>query len=259
MSASRTPLLAANWKCNQLWTDCERFTEQLQAELPQFFAPNAEPGLDLVVCPPFTYLPLLGTLLENAAVYLGGQDVSRFDGGAYTGDVSAAMLSDLECDYAIVGHSERRGVFGDTDEIVALKLRRAREAELVPILCVGEALAVRDAGRAVEFTLGQLDAAFEELRHCMADALVIAYEPIWAIGTGRNAEPGDAQQMAAAIRGWLANKLGAVADQVPILYGGSVKPDNAAAYFELSDVDGALVGGASLKASSFAALARLLV
>jgi len=212
-----------------------------------------------VVCLPFTYLPLLGTLLENAAVYLGGQDISRFDGGAYTGDVSAAMLSDLECDYAIVGHSERRGVFGDTDEIVASKLKRAREAELVPILCVGESLEVRDGGHAEQFTLSQLDAVFEELRRFPADALVIAYEPLWAIGTGRNAEPGDAQQMAAAIRGWLADKLGAVADQVPILYGGSVKPDNAATYFALADVDGALVGGASLKAASFAALARLLV
>jgi triosephosphate isomerase len=255
MDAGREPLLVANWKMNNLWEECESFTARLRELQPQYFVPEADALPNLVICPPFPYIILLGSLLDETSVFLGAQDVSRFAEGAYTGDVSAAMLDDLGCDFAIVGHSERRGVFGETDDVVSQKLARLREAEITPILCVGEALAEREAQRAVEFTLGQLEAVVEELKQLPPDGLAIAYEPIWAIGTGRNAEPADAQEMAAAIRGWLEQRLGERhALLTPLLYGGSVKPANIAAYFELQDIDGALVGGASLKAESFAQL-----
>jgi triosephosphate isomerase (TIM) len=259
MHPERTPLLAANWKLNQDWESCQEFVNRLQELLPDYFDDDEEPAIDLLICPPFPYLPLLGSLLEEAVVFLGGQDCSRFNQGAYTGEVSAAMLTDVGCDYCILGHSERRHVFGDTGAQIAERLGQVRAAELLPILCVGEKLDVRDAGRAVEYTLGQLDEVKEELRQFQPGQLVIAYEPVWAIGTGRNAEPQDAQEMAAAIRGWINDTLGAeYARSVSILYGGSVKPENCAAYFAAADIDGALVGGASLSADSFAGLAAAL-
>lgn len=255
----RTPLLAANWKLNHDWESSQEFIDELRELCPEHFDEDEEPELDLLICPPGAYLGLLGGLLEDSTVFLGGQDVSRYNEGAYTGDVSAHMLADVGCDYCIVGHSERRNVFGDTDEMVSDKLARLREAELLPILCIGENLEVREGGRAVESTLGQLEAVKGELKQIPPGMLVIAYEPIWAIGTGKNAEPGDAQEMAAAIRGWLKQHLGAAQGaQALILYGGSVKPDNCAGYFAAEDIDGALVGGASLKAESFAKLAEEL-
>lgn len=258
MTIARTPLIAANWKSNQRWDTCVDFATELKELLPEQFDLDSEPPIDVLICPPFPYIPLLGMLLEEATVYLGSQDVSRYTGGAYTGDVSAAMLADLECDYCIVGHSERRNVFGDTDETVAEKLLRLYDEGLVPILCVGEPLEVRDAGQAMDFTLGQLDAVCSQLRRFDPDRLVIAYEPLWAIGTGRNAEAGDAQEMCSAIREWAAAQLGtAHAEATPVLYGGSVKPDNARDYFSQTDIDGALVGGASLKADKFAKLVKI--
>lgn len=257
MTTKPTPLIAANWKSNQHWEGCVEFINELKELLPEQFDLGNEPPVDVLICPPFPYIPLLGMLLEEATIYLGAQDASRFGGGAYTGDVSAAMLSDLECDYCIVGHSERRNVFGDTDETVGLKILQLIEQELVPILCVGESLETREAGRAKEFTLGQLDALKTELGRLEPDRLVIAYEPLWAIGTGQNAEPADAQEMCAAIRDWLSGNLSGYEQSVPVLYGGSVKPDNAADYFSQADIDGALVGGASLKANLFAQLIRL--
>lgn len=257
MTPERTPLIAANWKCNQRWDTCVEFASKLKELLPDQFDLEIEPPIDVLICPPFPYIPLLGMLLEEATVYLGSQDVSRYAGGAYTGDVAAAMLADLECDYCIVGHSERRNVFGDTDKIVAEKLLRLCDEELVPILCIGESLEARDAGRALDLTLGQLQAVCPTLRRFEPDRLVVAYEPIWAIGTGRNAEAADAQEMCAAIREWISAELGSDhAALTPILYGGSVKPDNAQDYFSQSDIDGALVGGASLHADSFAELVQ---
>jgi triosephosphate isomerase len=258
MNSERTPLVAANWKANMDWDSATEFIDKLRLELPDFFDLELEPEIDVLICPPFPYISLLGTLLEEASIYLGGQDVSRFEGGAYTGDVSAAMLGDLECDFAIIGHSERRNSLGDTDAVVAQKLAQAREEELVPVLCIGEALDVREAGNAVSFTLGQLDALKAELARFGADRLAIAYEPVWAIGTGKTAAPQDAQEMAAAIRGWLKDNLSAEhAAQTPVLYGGSVKPDNAREFFAQPDIDGALVGGASLDANSFAELINM--
>jgi triosephosphate isomerase (TIM) len=257
MHAERAPLLAANWKLNQDWESCQQFIERLQALRPDYFDDDVEPVVDLLICPPAPYLALLGSLLEDAVVFLGGQDCSRYAQGAYTGEISAAMLNDVGCDYCILGHSERRHIFGDTGAVIAERLAQVRAAEMLPILCVGEPLAVRDAGQAVEYTLGQLDEVLAELRQFDPGHLVIAYEPVWAIGTGRNAEPADAQAMAAAIRGWLKDKLGAEqAALALILYGGSVKPENCAGYFAAADIDGALVGGASLAADSLVGLAE---
>ena len=255
MHDKRRPLLAANWKQNQLWEDCERFVVGLRGRCPAYFDKEAEPPIDLLLCPPFPYLTLLGGLADEADLYIGAQDVSRFSGGAYTGEISARMLADAGCDYVLVGHSERRSVFHESDEAVRDKLERLREAELLPVLCVGEGLAEREAGRAEAFTLAQLDSVKGELQEHEVGSLVIAYEPVWAIGTGRNAEPTDAQQMAKAIRGWSEQALGKkAAAETLILYGGSVKPENIAGYFTLSDIDGALIGNASLKAESFAAM-----
>lgn len=258
MTDSPKPLLAANWKSNQRWEGCVEFVAKLQERQPELFDLDQQVAVDVLICPPFPYLGLLGSLLEDAAVFLGGQDVSRFDGGAYTGDVSAGMLADLECDYCIVGHSERRNVFGDDDQIVSQKLAQLREQGLTPVLCVGEPLKIRESGKARDYTMQQLTAQYEQLVRFEPDMLVIAYEPIWAIGTGRNAHAADAQEMCNAIRGWVAVNLGRqYADVTPVLYGGSVKPDNARDYFAEPDVDGALVGGASLDADSFSVLIRL--
>jgi triosephosphate isomerase (TIM) len=257
MHAERTPMLAANWKANQGWEDCERFVTQLKARLPLYFEEDSDTELDAVVFPPYPYLTLLGGLLSEANLFVGAQDVSRFAGGAYTGEVTGKMLSDTGCDYAIVGHSERRHQMGETDAIVAQKLLRLREVELTPLLCVGEPLAEREAGRALSYTLGQLDAVAAELKQHEPDALILAYEPVWAIGTGKNAQPADAEEMALALRKWLKDKLGREhALRCPILYGGSVKPENIASYVAIEDIDGALIGGASLKADSYAALIK---
>jgi len=255
MHDKRRPLLAANWKQNQLWEDCERFVEGLRGRCPAYFDKEAETPIDLLLCPPFPYLTLLGGLADEADLYIGAQDVSRFGGGAYTGEVSARMLADAGCDYVLVGHSERRHVLHESDDVVREKLGQCREAELVPVLCVGEPLSEREAGRAEAYALGQLDSAKGELEVHEEGSLVVAYEPVWAIGTGRNAEPADAQQMAKAIRLWTEQALGKkAAAEMLILYGGSVKPENIASYFTQSDIDGALIGNASLKAESFSAM-----
>ena len=258
MHPERTPLLAANWKLNNNWEDCESFVEQLAGLCPGHFVENAQPPIDLLICPPFPYLALLGRLLDHSVVYTGAQDVSRYPSGAYTGEGGAAQLSDVGCDFAIVGHSERRGHMGEDDATVLQKLARLREEDVVPILCIGEDLQVREASRALDFTLGQLLALQAELKQLEPGGLVVAYEPVWAIGTGRNAAPEDAQEMAAAIRAWLDQHAGKqLAWEALILYGGSVKPDNIEGYLAQDDIDGALIGGASLKAESLAKMADL--
>jgi triosephosphate isomerase len=261
MNEARTPLLAANWKQNHTWTTVEQYVNELRQLLPDYFPrdraddpdDDAEFPVELLLCAPYPYIGVLGGLLDEAHVYLGAQDVSRFAGGAYTGEVSAAMLGDLGCDYCIVGHSERRWHLGETGPAFAAKLEQLTAEEIVPILCVGEQLAQRDSGAAESFTLGQLDEVRAQL--AALPELVIAYEPVWAIGTGRSASPEDAQAMAHAIRGWLSQQLGPEkAAQTHILYGGSVNADNIASFLAAPDIDGALVGGASLEAASFAAL-----
>lgn len=258
MPDQRRPLLAANWKQNLLWQDIEDYCAELREGLPDYFSEEPDPLIDLLVCPPLCYLGLIGALLEQSHIYSGAQLVSTHGGGAFTGEVSAAMVADLGCDYVIVGHSERRKLFGETEEQVGLRLGQAVENDLVPILCIGEDLETRRGGNAVDFTLGQLNAQKERISAMKPGELVIAYEPVWAIGTGENASSEDAQQMASEIRGWLASSLsGGFADSIPILYGGSVKPANISEYYGQIDIDGALVGGASLEAAGMIELLNI--
>ena len=209
-------------------------------------------GRTLAVCVPFPYLAQAQSALAGSPIAWGAQDVSEHGAGAYTGEVSAAMLLEFGCRYAIVGHSERRQYYGDTDGIVAAKAAAALAAGLTPVACVGETLAEREAGATEPVVLRQLDAVLARVGR-EAVKMVIAYEPVWAMGTGRTASPNEAQAVHALLRARLA---GAGASDVPVLYGGSVKADNAAALFAMADIDGGLIGGASLKAAEFLAIAR---
>jgi triosephosphate isomerase len=211
------------------------------------------------VLPPFTALRSVQTLVgaDKLEIGYGAQDISAHDAGAYTGEVSGPMLAKLGCQYALAGHSERRRYHGEDDAVVNAKVLAALRAGLTPIACVGETLEIREAGDHVAHTLGQLDGALDGISGDQAAGLVIAYEPVWAIGTGQVATPEDAQEMCAAIRGRLSGtRSRAVAASVRILYGGSVKADNAAAIMAQADIDGALVGGASLDAGEFVRICR---
>ena len=210
------------------------------------------PGRQIAVCVPFPYLAQADAALAATAIAWGAQDVSEHPSGAFTGEVSAAMLVEFGCRYAIVGHSERRQFYGDTDAVVAAKAVAALAAGLTPIACVGETLAERDAGVTMAVVSRQLDAVLAAVG-ANAAKLVVAYEPVWAIGTGRTASPEEAQTVHAALRARLAQ---AGAADVALLYGGSVKADNAKALFSMADIDGGLIGGASLKATEFLAIAR---
>jgi triosephosphate isomerase len=210
------------------------------------------PGHDLAVCVPYPYLVQAQAALASTPIAWGAQDVSEHAAGAYTGEVSAAMLVEFGCHYVLVGHSERRQHFGDTDAVVGAKARAALAAGLTPIACVGETLAEREAGTTETVVLRQLDAVLASVAGD-APKLVVAYEPVWAIGTGRTATPGEAQAVHAKLR----RRMGeAGAKDVPLLYGGSVKADNAKTLFAQQDIDGGLIGGASLKASEFLAIAN---
>jgi triosephosphate isomerase len=245
----RVKLVAGNWKMNGNLGSSRAL---LQALLPAVAGLKAE----IAVCPPYPYLALTQQLLQGSQIGWGGQDACRFESGAYTGGVSAAMLADFGCRYAIVGHSERRSVFGDTSEIVALKFAAAAKAGLTPILCVGETLAEREAGNAEKVVAAQLDAV---IGHCGVKALggaVLAYEPVWAIGTGRTATPEQAQAMHDFVRKRIAAHDAGIAGGIRILYGGSVKASNAEELFAMADIDGGLIGGASLQAAEFAAICR---
>jgi triosephosphate isomerase len=207
---------------------------------------------EVLVCPPYTALHALSSLLQESPIKLGAQDVFYEAQGAYTGAVSPLMLRDLGCAYVIVGHSERRQIFGEDDALINRKLRAALAHGLLPILCVGETKPQRDAGQAEQVVVTQLHGCLAQVEAAALREIVIAYEPVWAIGTGDTATPQDAQAMHATIRRTLANSYGqSAADLVRIQYGGSVKPDNVDELMAQPDIDGALVGGASLKADSF--------
>lgn len=228
--------------------DNARLIEELLAGSP------AQPRASCVVCPPFVYLQEVARLLRDSAFSLGAQDVCADAQGAFTGEVSAAMLKDVGCEYVIVGHSERRMLYRESDQLVARKFAAALARTLKPILCVGEQLAEREAGRTQDVVARQLDVVLEL---CGAGALehaVIAYEPVWAIGTGRNASPEQAQEVHAFIRERIGARDARIAAATRILYGGSVKAGNAAELFAMPDVDGGLIGGASLKADEFLAI-----
>jgi len=247
MAETRRTLIAGNWKMNRLRAEAESLVRGLAEHLRA----GAPARCEVLVCPPATLLFALAEALADAGIALGGQDCHAEAAGAHTGDLSAAMLADAGCGYVIVGHSERRADHGAGDAPVRAKAEAARAAGLIPIVCIGETAAQRDAGRAVAVVEGQLDHSLPE--GATADTVVIAYEPIWAIGTGRTPTANDIAEVHAAIRA----RLGAGgAGGVRILYGGSVKPDNATEILALADVDGALVGGASLSADDFWAICR---
>jgi triosephosphate isomerase len=255
-------MLVANWKQNHRWATIEHYVAQLRHNLPACFSSVSDENepdfpLDLVLCSPFPYIGLLGGLLDEAGIYLGAQDCSRFGDGAHTGEVSAAMLADLGCDYCIVGHSERRGELGEDDAACQSKLAQLASEQIIPILCVGESLQIRESGDnpATEYVLAQLNAVREQLQQL--SEVVVAYEPIWAIGSGRSASTQDAQSVAVSIRSWLNEHLDDhQAAASCVLYGGSVDKSNIAGYLAQADIDGLLIGGASLNADSFADLAH---
>jgi triosephosphate isomerase len=248
----RTPLIAGNWKLHTTPTEAVAWFDAFRAAL----AGHAVDRIELALGVPATHLTALAPLAAQAGVALAGQDLSRHDEGAHTGEIAGAMLADAGATYVIVGHSERRSDHGESDDVVRAKVAAARRAGLTPILCVGESETDRDAGRAEAVVLDQLHAALEGLEaDADAAALVVAYEPVWAIGTGRTATAQDAQTMSGAIRAALRDARPALADGVRILYGGSMKPGNAAELLAQPDVDGGLVGGASLDADAWLAIA----
>ena len=254
---ARTPLMAGNWKMN---------LDHLQAtHLVQKLAWTLQDGrhdyskVEVAVLPPFTDIRSVQTLIDGDKLELkhGAQDLSEHDSGAYTGEISGAFLAKLGCAYVAVGHSERREYHNETDAVVNAKIKAAYRHGVTPIFCCGEGLEIRQAGTHVEHVLAQIEAGLEGLPVEQARSIVIAYEPIWAIGTGEVATPEDAQEVCAAIRTKLADLYsGDTADGIRILYGGSVKSSNVAAIMAGEDVDGALVGGASLDPAEFAAIAR---
>ncbi len=241
-------LVAANWKMNGSLAVNRELVRGVLAGVKGL-------GCEVVLCVPHPYLAQVGGLLDGVGLGLGGQDVSAHDAGAYTGEVSAGMLVDIGCSHVVVGHSERRKYHGEADELVLAKVRKAIGAGLTPILCVGESREERESGDTDRVVLGQLEAVFGGLDDVAARKIVVAYEPVWAIGTGLAATPEMAQAVHAAIRGALAARLGAKdAAEVPLLYGGSVNAGNADSLFAMEDIDGALVGGASLDADAFVAI-----
>jgi triosephosphate isomerase (TIM) len=252
---ARRPLIAGNWKMHMTHLEAIGLVQKVVFSLSEKQLDAAE----VVVLPPFTALRSVQTLVtgDKLPVGYGAQDLSAQESGAYTGEVSGGMLAALACQYVVVGHSERRALHAEDDTVVASKVRAALRHGLVPILCVGEGLDVRREGRHVPYTVAQLDAALESLTAETVAGIVIAYEPVWAIGTGEVATPDDAQEVCAAIRARLAERFGQeTADRVRILYGGSVKAGNTAGILAGPDIDGALVGGASLDAEEFAGICR---
>ncbi len=242
----RKKLVVGNWKMNGSLAR----NEALVAELRKLLRPD---GVDVVVCPPFVYLSQVKALIKDAIIAVGAQSLSSAKEGAYTGEVSGSMLADLGCSWVIVGHSERRSGYGETNVVVATKVQAALDSGVRPILCVGETLEQRDAGVAEEVVGSQVDAMVSALGVEAASFVVLAYEPVWAIGTGKTATPEQAQAMHAFIRDRLV-RSGVSAQGVKILYGGSVTAVNASLLFSKPDIDGALVGGASLVAEGFSAI-----
>jgi triosephosphate isomerase (TIM) len=244
----RRPIVAGNWKMHGSRAENARLIEALTAQFP------AESAAQCVVCPPFVYAQDVGRLLRDSPIELGAQSVCAEAQGAYTGEVSASMLKDVGCTYVIVGHSERRALFGEDDVLVARKYAAAQSKGLMPILCVGEQLAEREEGQTNAVVARQLDAVLELSGAASLANAVIAYEPVWAIGTGKVATPDQAQEVHAFIRGRIAARDAKIAGEARILYGGSVKAGNAVELFAMPDVDGGLIGGASLKAEEFLAI-----
>ena len=246
----RKKLVAGNWKMHGS-------LQQNAALMERICAGISNVACDVAVCPPFPYLSQVRALLASTGIALGGQSVSEHAQGAYTGEVAAGMLVELGCRYVLVGHSERRSLFGETNEQVAAKFGAAQRAGLIPVLCVGETLVERQSGLAESIVAGQISAVLDRLGAAAFESAVVAYEPVWAIGTGITASPTQAQEMHRLIRVQIAAADALVGQNLRILYGGSVKPQNAKDLFEQADIDGGLIGGAALVADDFLAICRM--
>ncbi len=244
----RKPLVAGNWKLN----GSTEMVSALLSGISQRLSTSR--NTEVAVCPPFIYLEQARQQLEGGEIALGAQDCSGQQVGAYTGEVSAEMIREFGCRYIIVGHSERRHIYMESDAMVAAKFDRVRESRMMPILCVGETLEEREEGRTQAVISRQLDAVLDRSGTAGFRDAVIAYEPVWAIGTGKTATPDQAQQVHAFIRGKLAGLDEEIAARIRILYGGSVKPENARSLLQENDIDGGLIGGAALEAEDFAAI-----
>ncbi len=247
----RQSVIAGNWKLYKTNSEAEAMVKELRT------LADSTQDVVAVVCPPFTALATVAKALEGSRIAVGGQDVFWEDQGAFTGQVSVGMLAGCGCSYVIIGHSERRQFFGETDQTVNRKLKKVLTSKLTPIVCVGEMLAERESGRVREVVLGQMEGGLAGLTAEDVSRIIIAYEPVWAIGTGKTATPEIAEEVHSMIRTWLAERYSPqLADKVRILYGGSVKPDNIKELMAQKDIDGALVGGASLDAKSFAKIIK---
>lgn len=251
MNPQRRPIIAGNWKMNKKIGEAIELVAGLKREL------SGEEEIEIVVCPPYTALSEVGELLVSSNIALGGQDLFWEANGAYTGEISASMLKDAGCRYVIIGHSERRQYFGETNETVAKKVRRALDEGLIPIVCVGERLEEREKGKTFEVVKGHVIGGLSLVKKEEIHKIVIAYEPVWAIGTGKNATAGQAEEVHSFIRKLLGDLFDkTAASKVRIQYGGSVKPENTAELMSQENVDGALVGGASLTIESFSQIIK---
>ena len=251
----RKKIVAGNWKMNGRLDQVKHLLLDLRTQIKEINLVAADAAC--VVLPPAIYIPLTQEFLQNSPIQWGGQNIYPALQGAFTGEHSLLMYQDYGCRYMLVGHSERRQLFGETEKFIAEKFHLIKEHDMIPLLCVGETREERLQGRAQEVLENQLRGLLERDRHCFHNA-VIAYEPVWAIGTGETATPEQAQEMHHFIRETLNKKYGNIAQDVSILYGGSVKPDNAAEIFSKPDVDGGLIGGAALKAADFTAIVRAI-
>lgn len=248
----RKKMVAGNWKMHGNLAENEQLLKAIIPSLGELR------NVQLTVCVPFPYLSSVQNILQHTNIAWGAQNVSQFDKGAYTGEVSASMLSDFGCKYVIVGHSERRMLYGESNSLVAEKYIAAQRGKLIPILCVGETLEQREAGVTEQVIQEQLKAVTDKAGVDSLNKAIIAYEPVWAIGTGKTASPQQAQDVHAFIRQGIAAQSANVADELTILYGGSVKANNALELFAMPDIDGGLIGGASLIADDFIAISRAL-
>ncbi|NOQ65278.1 MAG: triose-phosphate isomerase [Methyloprofundus sp.] len=240
----RKNIVIGNWKMKINHQSAQKLIDDMIAGMPSVDA-------DIAVCPPYLYIPEVGQRLADSNIALGAQNVATHSEGAYTGEIAAVMLNDFNCKYAIVGHSERRANYADTDETVGLRFKQALDANIIPVLAIGELLEDREQGNTFDVVAKQLNAVLDFVGIESFKNAVIAYEPVWAIGTGLTASAEQAQEVHLYIRQLLAEKDAQIAENIQIIYGGSVKPQNAEALFAMSDIDGALVGGDSLSADSF--------
>lgn len=247
----RIPIIAGNWKMNKTTSETRAFCSEFIKLID-----NVK-GVEIVIAPPFTALSAAGDVIKNSAIKLSAQNIFWEEKGAYTGEISPLMLKEIGCGYCIIGHSERRQYFGETDETVNKKIKAALKHDIMPIFCIGEILKEREENRTMDVIDRQLKGGLKDLSESDISRIVIAYEPVWAIGTGKTATPQQAQEAHRFIRDFIRKKAGyKAADGIRILYGGSVTPENIKDLMAQDDIDGALVGGASLKPDSFAAIVR---